>query len=397
MKKETFKERIHFDTASDTAQMTQETEKIIRGIDQRFQEKTFQNMKKREELIVHIRENVYGKRKVVQSQFKTIGCRMKKAGSCWNCNYGVLDHCLVTPNQYISEFSQALEKTDGDVLVLEALGSITDPKEFSPEVLKEVIKIAIQSEKFPMIMLETHISQIKEELVEYIREKNQGKKRIGFEVGIEDMNPENRKFIHKLGVNNQKIEEVYQMLDKNGMTLSMNLIYGFPFMIEEERMKALYCSIKQIHQDYPNAEVTLFLMSVKENTMMEYMKQKGHYQLPNPWGLVEVTKQLLNRGIDNTITYSWFGEKQDPYIKETTAYTCPHCQEQIITFFRNMNGTFDIEARKELLHNLLEEAEESECGCYEKFKQQVRQERDGKIPIQRYQEFMEKIKEYEKE
>ena len=286
--------------------------KIISGFNRGLQNATYKNVRKHDELIVHIRQNIYGNRKVVQAQFRTLGCRMKKAGSCWNCNYGVSDECLITPCQYVQAFKRELQNVEGNVLVLESLGSITDPKEFDREVFKDIIRIAIESGKFDCILIETHLSQIPEELVQYISDVNKGRKRIGFEIGIEDMNPENRKLINKIGVQNNKLTEVYNMLQKYGMNLGINLIYGFPFMNEQERIDAVVNSVKDINKKLPEAEIVLFLMSVKENTIMEWMQKKGVYIPANPWGLVEATKELLlDEDIQSLITFSWFGEKEE--------------------------------------------------------------------------------------
>ena len=390
MKEKSFADRIKVDLTD-----TEEKEALrkIVGFDKKLQHKTFKNVRKHDDLIVHIRENIYGDRKVVQAQFKTLGCRMKKVGSCWNCNYGVSDECLITPCLYIKAFKRELQNIDGNVLVLESLGSITDPKEFDSRVFKEIIKIAIESEKFKTILIETHLSQIPEDLVKYIAEVNKGRKQIGFEVGIEDMNPENRKLINKIGVQNNRLTEVYNMLQKYGMNLGINLIYGFPFMNEQERIDAVVNSVKGINKNLPKAEIVLFLMSIKENTIMEYMKKNGMYKPANPWGLVETTKELLlDDDIQNLITFSWFGEKEDPYIQEQTCYTCPHCKSLIVEFFRNINGTFNPIERRKSLEQLLRQAESLECGCYKSFKSQLK-ESDGKTPNIRYREFIGKVNE----
>ena len=367
--------------------------KIISGFNRGLQNATYKNVRKHDELIVHIRQNIYGNRKVVQAQFRTLGCRMKKAGSCWNCNYGVSDECLITPCQYVQAFKRALQNVEGNVLVLESLGSITDPKEFDREVFKDIIRIAIESGKFDCILIETHLSQIPEELVQYISDVNKGRKRIGFEIGIEDMNPENRKLINKIGVKNNKLTEVYNMLQKYGMNLGINLIYGFPFMNEQERIDAVVNSVKDINKNLPKAEIVLFLMSVKENTIMEWMQKRGVYTPANPWGLVETTKELLrDEEIQSLITFSWFGEKYDPYIQEETCYTCPHCKSLIIDFFRNINGTFDPDERRKLLEQLLGQAENLDCGCYTSFKSKLKKS-DGKNPQIRYREFLRKADE----
>jgi len=389
MNKENFSKRIKVDL-TDTKDEAKTLRKISK-LDSEFQSITSFKMKRKNDLIVHIRENIYGNRKVVQAQFKTLGCRMKKSGSCWNCNYGVMDSCIITPKEYLRSFKQELKSINGNVLVLESLGSITDPKEFDSKLFKEVLKSSINCNQFETILIETHVTQITEDLANYVCTINNGKKNIGFEIGIEDMNPENRKLINKIGVKNNKITEVYNMLEKYGLNLSINLIYGFPFMNEKERINSVFNSVKNISTFYPNADIVLFLMSVKENTILEYIKNKGLYKPANPWGLVELTKQiLLDPNIKSLITFSWFGEKEDPYIQETTCYTCPTCKKQIINFFKSVNGTFDSKERMDLLDNLLKYAKSSTCNCYENFKYELDND-DNKNPRLRYKEFLEKI------
>ena len=47
--------------------------RIIRGFDKGFQNSIYKNVRRHDELIVHIRTNIYGTRKVVQAQFRTLG------------------------------------------------------------------------------------------------------------------------------------------------------------------------------------------------------------------------------------------------------------------------------------------------------------------------------------
>lgn len=376
--KRSFDERYKVDLTRDKKEA--EALKKIASFDRKLQANTFKNVRKHDDLIVHIRENQYGDRRVVQVQFKTLGCNMKRAGSCWNCNYGVVDQCLITPNQYKRAFQKELKRIAGNVLVLESLGSITDPNEFNPKVFSDIMKMAVEDGKFNTILIETHLTQISQQLVEEIATMNKNKKHIGFEIGMEDMNLENRKLIHKMGIQNQQLTELYAMLQKYGMSLGINLIYGFPFMSEQERIDSVVNSVKTISRNLPEAEIVLFLMSVKENTIMEHMRTSGMYQPANPWGLVEVTKQILsNDDFKNLITFSWFGEKEDPYIKEETCYSCEDCKNLIVSFFRKMNGTFDWQARKSLLMELFEHEKDLVCGCYENFKEQLKED-DGKNP-----------------
>ena len=255
-----------------------EARRIIKDIDKRYRQNIAVGMKN-DSTIIHVRVNDYDGRKVIQLQSRTAGCRMKKCGSCWNCNYGVKEKSTTTPEEYIQEFERLIDKYVGATLVMEAMGSITDNKEFPKEALYPMIDIAIKKGKFKSISLETHITQIDEKLVKYIYQKNQElpeeqRKWICFEVGIEDFNPENRKLINKIGVKNSKIEEVYNLLDRYGMELDCNLIYGFPFLTEDERIESMVQNVQFAKEHMPNAGMILFLMSIKDNTIMRRYAKK---------------------------------------------------------------------------------------------------------------------------
>lgn len=167
--------------------------KIIAEITNEYQRKIYIKTKQNIPSTCHIMENHYDKRIVVQASFLTCGCQMKKYGSCWNCNYGALEICEISKEKYIEEFKKVLNKISGNVLVLETLGSITDPNEFNQDIFKEILKLAIEKGNFQTIIIETHVTQIRKELLQYINSINTEKKEIEFEIGVEDMNPEHRK------------------------------------------------------------------------------------------------------------------------------------------------------------------------------------------------------------
>lgn len=379
------------DSELDFSKTEESAKKTILGISKKYQERIYKATEQSKPKICHIMETHYSKRTVVQASFLTRGCQMKKGGSCWNCNYGALESCEITPEQYIEEFKKALEHISGNVLVLEGLGSITDPNEFDQGAFREILKLAIDKGKFRTITIETHVTQISEELLQYINSINNGKKDVEFEIGVEDMNPEARKLINKLGVDNNKIKEIYELCQRYGIGLDINLIYGFPFMIESERIDSVINSIKQVHRNLPNAEVTLFLMSIKENTILKYMYDMGVYKKPNPWGFIEVTKKVLE---DDELkdmsppTFSWFGEKEIPSVSEELCYTCQECMHKIIEALKQINGTFDNEERKAILNQLIESNED---GCYQEFLKSLEEEKDGKTPKERYRSFMQNL------
>ena len=246
--------------------------KIISYMDRKYRritEKTMEDYSK----IFDVKVNDYNGRKIIQFIAITRGCNMRKAGSCWNCNYGIKDKCTTKYEVYIEEFERLISQNVYNNIVIGSLGSITDKTEFPREALLPIIDLAIKNVKIKNIYIETHVTAIDEKLVKYIATKNsqlpeQERKSIAFEIGIEDFNPYNRMLINKLGVNNDKIKEVYEMLDKYNIGLDLNLIYGFPFQTEDERIEAMIENIKFANKKFPKAELILFLMSLKQNTIM---------------------------------------------------------------------------------------------------------------------------------
>lgn len=372
--------------------------KMIEAIDKKYRKSTQKIMEGASD-IIHVMVNNYNKRIIVQFGFLTKGCNMKKAGSCWNCNYGIKENCNILQEEYVIEFEDLLKKHKGNSMVLEALGSITDDKEFGREILIKIIDLAIEKGQFEYIDIETHITQIDEDLVKYIARKNlelpeEKRKLISFEIGVEDFNPNNRMLINKLGIDNKKIQEVYEMLRKYDIGLDINLIYGFPFQNENERINSMVENIRFANENLPDAGIVIFLMSLKDNTIMKHMKNNGFYELPNPWGFVEAIKEILEENENNYIGFSWFGEKETKNIGETKSYCCPECQNLIVNAVKRINGTFNNDERNEIMKDLSSKANELECNHYLQFQQQLEEERKNKTtktPESRLHEYYEYV------
>lgn len=352
--------------------------KIIEELDKKYRKATQLIMSRVSESI-DVKVNDYNGRISVQFIFITSGCNMKKKGSCWNCNYGIRDKSNVLPQEYISKFENMLNKYKGDNMILGSLGSITDDKEFSRDIFVRIIDLALERGQFKSILIETHITQIDEDIVRYIANKNsklseEKRKTISFEIGVEDFNPDNRKLINKLGVNNQKILDLYKMLKKYNIGLEINLIYGLPFQTENERIISMMDNIKYANENLPDAGITIFLMSIKDNTIMQHMKINGYYELPNPWGFVESIREILQYNGKNHIGFSWFGEKELQNIGETNSYGCPECKELIVNAIKKLNGTSDRNERKEILKELLINAKKLKCKDYENFQKKFESE-----------------------
>lgn len=101
------------------------------------------------------------------------------------------------------------------------------------------------------------------------------------------------------------------------------------------------------------------------------MQKTGHYKMPNPWGFVESAKEAIENGGDNYIGFSWFGEKEDPIVGQTKAYSCSECQTLIIDSIKKINKIRDREERKLILDELIDKAKKLECKHYDEFQKEL--------------------------
>lgn len=333
-------------------------------------------------------------RKVAQIIFETNGCRMKRKGSCWFCNYGAYsDDRKLDYKKMISNFYNIISKIEANSIVLDALGSITDEEEFDPLALKEIIKMAIEKSKSKNIIIETHILKISENLISYIEKINAGRKNIIFEVGVEDFNLNNRKLLNKIGVNNEYLIKKYYDLKNHNITLSMNYIYGIPFMNEEDRIIEFYRSIKQASIKMPKSEFVTFLMGIKDNTVLKVLNKGGFYKKADPWGFVQALYLVMtDRNINNFITISWFGEKVEKSIKNSLGYYNNKSKRIIMKAFNGINVSYNREEQIKILSEVIDVGRKNPIGYgFKDYLKNLRNYNNSKNRYDEYNKFMKKI------
>ena len=88
------------------------------------------------------------------------------------------------------------------------------------------------------------------------------------------------------------------------MNININIIYGLPFMNENERIESTYNSIRNISKMMPKAKVIIFLMSIKEHTILEEMYARGMTLTDIKEMIKEIYKIDLSNQTINTLTES---------------------------------------------------------------------------------------------
>ena len=215
-------------------------------------------------------QKIYGETKLVanpffmnayaQLSFITSGCKL---GQCSFCTYGA-NKCELTPEDvrvgmtaFLERFEIYEEQTGKKVysVLFDAVGSILDSREFSPECLDVLFEcldeFLAKKDYIEEIGFETHYqtlgsldengnynaSYALQKLIEFKR-KYADKKAFVIELGFESANPEIRNNIVFKPIDTNICKEAIDLLHQNGISVDLNVMATLPFLTKKEQIQS---------------------------------------------------------------------------------------------------------------------------------------------------------------
>ena len=290
--------------------------------------------------------------KVLQICFYSIGCRFSKNGNCIMCDYGKSRKNNLTPNDIKEIMKEVFNNLNEQprVLLLNSLGSVLDelemPKENIIALLDEISNVNID-----VIIFETHYSSINEGVLQLIKQKL-SKKHVEIELGFESSNPEYRKnYLNKIIDNDNFIEKV-NLIKSYGFVVETNVIFGMPFLSNEEQIQDTVQSIIWCFQNNIDG-VNLFPMNIKPYTLLYKLYEIGEYLPVKHKDFIEVLKRIPKDYIDK-VYLCWYGNRQLYYDRKPTILPIcnQHEYDEIMGFYRDFNLHKDKKYRENLLNNI---------------------------------------------
>ncbi len=287
--------------------------------------------------------------KVLQICFYSVGCRFSKNGNCIMCDYGKSRKKNLTPDDIKKIMQKIFSNLDKQpkVLLLNSLGSILDefemPKENIIALLDEISNVDID-----VIVFETHYSSVNEDILQLIKQKLSNKY-IEIELGFESSNPKYRKnYLNKIIDNDAFIEKV-NLIKSYGFTVETNVIFGMPFLSNEEQIQDTVQSIIWCFQNNID-RVNLFPMNIKPYTLLYKLYELGEYNPVKHEDFIKVLKLIPQDYIDK-IYLCWYGNRQLNYGGKPTIL--PICNQyeydKVMNFYRDFNLHKDKKYRENLL------------------------------------------------
>lgn len=296
--------------------------------------------------------NTFFDGKVLQICFYSIGCRFSKNGNCIMCDYGKSRKNNLTPNDIKGIMQEVFNNLNEQpkVLLLNSLGSVLDelemPKENIIVLLDEISDVDID-----VIIFETHYSSINEDILKLIKQKL-SKKYVEIELGLESSNSEYRKNNLNKIIDNDKFIEKVNLIKSYGFTVETNVIFGMPFLSNEEQIQDTVQSIIWCFQNNIDG-VNIFPLNIKPYTLLYKLYEKGEYSPVRHKDFIEVLKRIPKESIDK-VYLCWYGNRQLYYDAKPTIL--PICNQneydEIINFYRDFNLHKDKKYRENLLNNM---------------------------------------------
>ena len=293
--------------------------------------------------------NAYG-----QLSFITTGC---KIGQCSFCSYGANtkeltpDDIRVAMEEFINKIDE-YETVNGQKIysiLFDAVGSIFDKNEFSPECLDVVFeyieKLLKKKGYIEDIGFETHYqtlgsldengnyiaSHAVDKLCEFKR-KHGDKNAFVVELGFESANPEIRDNIVFKHIDDETYKKAIAHLHANGVMVDLNVMATLPFLtkieqVESSAKSAISALTPQDKGGYGADNIVMFPLNVRENTFCKHVmdlydaEEQKNPNFKKPvwmtesfpiWSLVATLNTIVNSGhadmLDN-ISVAWFGNR----------------------------------------------------------------------------------------
>lgn len=306
----------------------------------------------------------------VEVWFLTGGCTWDHQGGCTMCNYGIGPK--VSGKEMVEAVRQALAAISVEVheLLVSPSGGMWDPMEVSPEALRCIYQLV---GTFPMnkFLIETRAETVTpeaiDELLHYFPEKA-----LGIELGLESACPWVQRFCVNKGSNPEMFEVAAEHAHSRGVDVYANVCLGTAFLTPQEAIEDAVKTVQWAF-DHGAGVAVVFPLHIKPYTLLAALHQRGVYQAPSLWSLVEVLKQFDQERLDK-IEISWYRSYYDDESKIVySPTTCPCCYNTVIELLDDFRATQRAAVVAEL--------DELQCDCKKRWRERIN--RTATKPLQR--------------
>lgn len=259
----------------------------------------------------------YRRENIVQIVFPSIGCQHRP--HCVMCNYGYeIENCdkptaiEIVKRSFEKLVPKGFAHTGANVLLLNTYGSICDPMEMKPDVLRTVLDyISNYNEwtdtpgQIKELILETGYDTIFDTAWQFGYASGI---RAAFEMGFETLDDNLRsQVLHKTLIRDKFLESV-EIIHKMGDLAIANVLLGVPYLTPQEQIEECLKSIMWLIDNCVD-HVVVFPVNVKPRTELFRLYNNGLYQRVSHQQIINLLNKIPDAYLPK-VTLSWYGDRQ---------------------------------------------------------------------------------------
>lgn len=307
---------------------------------------------------------------LAQIWFLTSGCTWDMSGSCTMCNYG--HGQKVTADFMVESVELALASIiePVDELLVSPSGSMLDSVEV-PQDARQRIFERMASFGTRGVCVETRAETVTAESVEDLANAFTANEVVAVELGLESSST----WIQQYCINKMSepgaFTRAVELLKRRGIRVYANVSLGSAFLTAAEAIKDSQHTVEWALNQGVDL-VLVFPMHIKSRTLLAWLYERGLYQPPSLWALVEVFNGL-DPAVLSRVSTSWYrsnyGAGTGLIISPTT---CPRCRGRVL-------GQLD---RFRDHHSLatLGDLNSIDCDCREEWRREMQPPAFGTLP-----------------
>jgi len=211
-----------------------------------------------------------------------------------------------------------------DALFVAPLGSMFDPREVPPAARRKILKY-IDKVDCRLVATETRMEFLDLHVVEEFTNALPGKK-LRINVGLESTFP--WVLANSIGksIPIERLADYVGLLHSRKIEFACNILYGSILLSPFEALVLMEDSVREAFSIGVDLCV-LFPANVRRWTVQEWLWQRGQFEPPSLWGLIEVVWRLRAE-YAGRIALSYFDKKLNASIVAMPT-TCPRCWDSV--------------------------------------------------------------------
>ena len=306
----------------------------------------------------------------LMSVYRTVGCAYDKNNrGCTMCDFAAYANPEAKGENLLIQHQASLNMLkDGDYshFDLLTLGNFFNDAEISSDSRKEFLEALAPIQNLKRVLVESRRGYITadklREAKSYLREDQI----LECGLGYESCNPKIRNDILNKGTPEKHLDDLLKLCKEAGVDFVSYVLIKPPTLNEaegiEDAVNTATHVLKKADKYGVNARIAFEPVFVTEGTLVEEEWEKGNFQPPKLWSIIEVLEQTVkNIGKEKSVGKLFIGLSDENLSGERMTANCGICDTEVIAKIQAYNGHQDIDQLKDL-----------SCSCKESWENEIR-------------------------